>query len=83
MQKKSTKEILRKQNMLLINQINAQDILSKVWKSLNIPGYPTKWEIGNPKTDSRTWSREKLPLIELIDRSKIITSIFISDAARL
>jgi hypothetical protein len=42
----AAKEIFRKQNMLSINQINAQRKLSKVWKLQNILGYPTQCEIG-------------------------------------
>ena len=77
-----TKKIFREQNMLSINQINAQSKLSEVWKSLNTPGYPTKWEISKLKTDTRTRSREKQSLIEP-GRSKLLTCTFISDAARL
>jgi hypothetical protein len=66
--------------MLSINQINVQGKLSERWKSLNIPGYPTKWEISNAKTDSRTRFKDKLSQIEP-GSSKIMTSTFISDAA--
>jgi hypothetical protein len=69
----SKKEILRKLNKLSIDQINAQGKLFEVWKSLNIPGYLTKWEISNAKTDFRTRSRDKQSLNEQ-SRSKIMTS---------
>jgi hypothetical protein len=38
----SAKEIFREQNMLSINQTNAHGKLSEIWKSLNIPVYPTR-----------------------------------------
>jgi hypothetical protein len=77
-----TKKKFREQNMLSSNQINSQGHEYVVWKSLNILGYPTQWEIRNAKTDSRTRSRDKLSLIEP-GRSKIMTSVFFSNAAKL
>ena len=36
----NTKVLLAIQNMLSVNQINAQIKLNEIWKALNIPDYP-------------------------------------------
>ena len=42
--KVSIKSMLKKLNMLSVNQINAQIKLIEMWKSTNIPNYPIKTE---------------------------------------
>ena len=40
----NTAKIFGELNILSVNQINAQTKLLEVWKSQNVPNYPTKWE---------------------------------------
>ena len=70
-------EIFRRLNLLSINRINAQIKLTEVWKSQNIVGYPTKWEIFQVKTDQTTRSVKKQHLTEPCGSKKFLPHSFV------
>ena len=41
----STKSVLKKFNLLSVNQMNAQIKLTEMWKTINIENYPIKTEL--------------------------------------
>ena len=56
----STESILKKHNLLSVNQINAQMKLNDLWKASNIQNYPTKLKIKKPEeyfTTTRSTTR--------------------------
>ena len=66
-----------------VNQISAQIKLLQVWKSKQSSTFPTQWESKNEVSqERRTRSDKENPLMETTG-GQIITSTFVSDAARL
>ena len=77
----NAESIYKTQNILSINQINAQIKLTEIWKSLNVQNYPTQWEIKlNPNLNTRSANKIRL---EENGWSKIPSSTFMNDAARV
>ena len=46
-----TKMILANQDLLLVNQLNAQIKLTEVWKAINNLLHPTKWNMLDAEPD--------------------------------
>ena len=83
MDKIPTVQIYKELNLLSVNQINAQIKLLEVWKSKNCDAHPTKWLNRNDtNSDLRTRAADANKLIEA-HGSKILTSTFYSDAAKV
>ena len=75
--------IYKELKMQSVNQINAQIKLLDVWKSLKSDSHPTKWARRNDSNpELRTRSADVNQLIEAYG-GKILTSTFVSDAAKL
>ena len=79
----NSRKIFKDQNLLSINQINAQIKLTEVWKSKHVPNYPLTWiSKSNLNSERLTRSNESECLI-INGNSKQMTSTFMSDAANL
>ena len=83
MDKIHTTQIYKELNLQSVNQINAQTKLLGVWKSLNSESHPTKWSRRNDSNkELRTRSADANQLNEAYG-GKILTSTFVSDAAKI
>ena len=79
----STKSIFESQNLLSVNQINAQVKIQEVWKSLHNIKYPVSWvNINNSKIrqDLRSCN---VAVLKETGNSKIQSASFYNDAARV
>ena len=80
----SNKDIYTKLNLLSVNQLNGQIKLTEVWKSINNPNYPTKWEIKKVPTDgSRVMRSSNNLTLKESKHSSYTSTSFIHDAAKL
>ena len=78
-----TSDIFKELMIPSVNQISAQIKLLQVWKSKQSSTFPTQWESKNEVSqERRTRSDKENPLMETTG-GQIITSTFVSDAARL
>ena len=81
--KVNTKEIFKQLNMPSVNQINAQTKMLQIWKSQHSSTFPIQWQRRNEVIeDRRTRSSSDNILTETLG-GQILTSTFISDAARI
>ena len=80
----STKSILKKFDLLSVNQMNAQIKLLDMWKATNIAEYPTKvkkMEINNGASRATTRSITNGKLLE-IGISSLAKDTFYNDAVK-
>ena len=79
----STRSLLKKFNMLSVNQINAQIKLLEIWKSLKVPDYPLQLkQQGQQQSGLITRACSNGKLCE-IGKSNLTQNTCISDAIRL
>ena len=81
--KVTTVSMLKKFNMLAVNQMNAQSKLLEVWKALNVPKYPLsiKQQSRNHEGVSTRADSKQRPCD--VGRSTITKKTCISDAVRI
>ena len=78
-----TLEIFKELKIPSCNQINAQIKLIQVWKSQQSSTFPTQWIRRKDATQERRTRADKENLVLETMGGQIITSTFVSDAARL
>ena len=79
----STKSMLKKHNMLAVNQINAQIELTETWKAVNDPDHPFKIE--KPSIDSQkiTTRSNTNGILKIHAISDITKRTFINDGTKV
>ena len=83
MDKISTSEILKQIGIPSVNQINAQTKLIQVWKSQQSSSFPTQWQRRNETIEDRRTRASHYNKLTELSGGQILTSTFISDAARI
>ena len=80
----NNKEIYSKNNLLSVNQLNCQIKLTEIWKSLNIPNYPLKWDVKYVPTNGNRVTRSTNNVtIHEKKHSSFTATTFSSDAAKV
>ena len=82
-EKISTKSLLKKFNMLSVNQINAQINLSEMWKSVPIKNYPIKTDIIHRNDDVKKTRAAASGLLCESKVSNMSQKIFLNDAIHI
>ena len=79
----STKSIFESQNLLSVNQINAQVKIQEVWKSLHNNKYPVNWVNKNDTKLRKDLRSCNVEVLKETGNSKIQSASFYSNAARV
>ena len=79
----NTKTIFAETKLFSVNQIMAQIKLLEVWKSINVPDYPTQWTSRTDVMKKEGLKSANKPDLVSTGRTAIQDSTFINDAARV
>ena len=82
-EKLSTKSLLKRVNMLSVNQLNASIKLTELWKATRSDNYPLKITKPLRENPLRLYSTRNDNLLEIKGKSEIVFGTFINDGIRL